>query len=189
MDVKAQTISWPLRHYYHCSACNWAAPQADFDVEPERCPRCGANPDGSNPWPDGVYKAPEHGWTCFHCGETFYHPIPAKRHFGIDQSDDPACKLKGAREHGMLISLRAAEAQLRLYQQEDTNLHRQIYRLNSEHDTALRREEEKGYERGLRDERERCLRIVARIKKDRAGDSPAEVCAGIAADIERCADA
>jgi len=42
MDVKAQTISWPRCHYYHCSACNWAAPQADFDVEPERCPRCDA---------------------------------------------------------------------------------------------------------------------------------------------------
>jgi hypothetical protein len=188
MEVKAQTISWPRRHYYHCSACNWAAPQADFDVEPERCPRCGANPDGSNPWPDGVYKAPEHGWTCFHCGETFYHPIPAKRHFGIDQSDDPACKLKGAREHGMLISLRAAEAQLRLYQQEDTNLHRQIARMASEHGIALRREEEAGYARGLRDERVRSLRIVARIKATLRNGGARNACDEIGADIKDCRD-
>jgi hypothetical protein len=37
---------------------------------------------------------------------------------------------------------------------EDTELHREIYRLKADHATALRREEEKGYARGLRDARQ-----------------------------------
>jgi hypothetical protein len=37
------------------------------------------------------------------------------------------------------------------YQGEDTELHREIQRLQADHAVALRREEEKGYARGLRD--------------------------------------
>jgi hypothetical protein len=40
---------------------------------------------------------------------------------------------------------------VRRYQSEDTDLHREIYRMQADHATALRREEEKGYARGLED--------------------------------------
>lgn len=29
-----------------------------------------------------TYTPPEHGWTCFHCGETFKTPGAARLHFG-----------------------------------------------------------------------------------------------------------
>jgi len=35
---------------------------------------------------------PEHGWTCFHCGETFMKPGLARRHFGVHPDILPACE-------------------------------------------------------------------------------------------------
>lgn len=32
---------------------------------------------------DKDYLKPEHGWTCFHCGETFTTPGSARDHWGI----------------------------------------------------------------------------------------------------------
>lgn len=57
------------------------------------------------------YVTPEHGWTCFHCGETFTHHIPARRHFGANPSGKPACQLN-SEDRGLLIALRAAERDL-----------------------------------------------------------------------------
>lgn len=37
---------------------------------------------GLLPSPELAYTAPEHGWTCFHCGETFKTPGAARLHFG-----------------------------------------------------------------------------------------------------------
>jgi hypothetical protein len=91
-----------------------------------------------------TYMPPEHGWTCFHCGETFTHQMAARLHFGASIHDEPKCQISAHK-------LRAMEQQLRRYQEEDTDLHREIARMKSDHASALRREEEKGYERGLRD--------------------------------------
>jgi hypothetical protein len=94
-----------------------------------------------------TYPAPPHGWTCFHCGETFMHANAARLHFGASIYDEPKCQISAHR-------LRAMEAELRRYREEDTGLHRQIARMQADHAVALRREEEKGYARGLRDARD-----------------------------------
>lgn len=54
----------------------------------------------------------------------------------------------GPGDTGRLLELEAA---LRRYREEDTDLHRELARLRGEHRLALKREEEAGYARGLRD--------------------------------------
>lgn len=39
----------------------------------------------------GHYPMPAHGWTCFHCGETFRSPGAARRHFGEKPDGATAC--------------------------------------------------------------------------------------------------
>lgn len=93
-------------------------------------------------------KVPEHGWTCFHCGDhfapTFGGQQSARHHFGDHPTEDPACRIN-ARQ------FRAMQDLVRRYQDEDTEVHREIQRLQADHAVALRREEEKGYARGLED--------------------------------------
>lgn len=62
-NAAQNVVVWPLRWHYHCAACGWTAPQSDFLTAPLRCPRCGALPDGSDPWPHGTCNAPKDGWT------------------------------------------------------------------------------------------------------------------------------
>lgn len=83
-------------------------------------------------------------WRCFHCDETFTDAKEAALHFGTTQAQKPACQLN-------LKWLRYVERQLERYRDEDTDLHRQMHAMASRHQTELRREEEKGYARGLRD--------------------------------------
>lgn len=98
---------------------------------------------------------PEHGWTCFHCGETFKTPGGARDHFGFDQSRDPACRIKLGAERGLLMALRKAEAELARdcegNAQEVASVLMQMRKLQSRHADALRSAEELGYERGLAD--------------------------------------
>lgn len=97
------------------------------------------------------YPTPDAGWTCFHCGENFPGNLAghkmAQLHFGTSIYDEPKCQISAHR-------LRDMEAQLRRYRDEDTDLHREISRLQSDHALALRREEELGYARGLKDGRD-----------------------------------
>jgi hypothetical protein len=86
-------------------------------------------------------------WRCFHCGEVFCNAEEAAEHFGTRQGADPACTIDVAK-------FREMEKRCALYAEEDTDLHRQIHRMSAEHQTALRREEEAGYARGLRDGRD-----------------------------------
>lgn len=101
-------------------------------------------------------------WRCFHRDEVFTTEESARDHFGYTQFADPGCIIdkvaveeggKPERGRGLLMALRKAEAELARYREEDTDLHRAIHRLQGEHATALRREEERGYDRGLRDAR------------------------------------
>lgn len=88
------------------------------------------------------------GWVCFHCWEffppTFAGQQTAMHHFGEYPTEDPACRIN-ARQ------FRALQDRCRSYESEDTLLHREIAKLEAEHAVALRREEEKGYARGLAD--------------------------------------
>lgn len=93
-----------------------------------------------------TYPTPPEGWTCFHCGEHFGPSFrgwqEARNHFGDNVRGDAFCQYTAKQ-------VRVLEDLLRSYQEEDTPRDRVIHRLQSEHAVALRREEEKGYARGL----------------------------------------
>lgn len=100
-------------------------------------------------------------WRCWFCDEVFTTPGEAGDHFGAKQTDTPGCLIdyrvqleagtNTQRGRGLLMALRRAEEELARYREEDTDLHRQIHGMESKHAVELRREEEKGYARGLRD--------------------------------------
>jgi hypothetical protein len=99
------------------------------------------------------------GWVCFHCWEYFPPTYKGQRdaghHFGSSINHKPACSYTD-------MQIRALEAQLTSYREEDTDLHRHIKKLESDHHIALRREEEKGYARGLKDA---CGEAIAEVIK------------------------
>ena len=90
-------------------------------------------------------------WRCFFCDEVFEDEKKAALHFGAEQmasihskpSDKPACTFT-------VEYVRDLELQLDRYRNEDSDLDRKLYAMEAEHPVALRREEEKGYARGLR---------------------------------------
>lgn len=105
---------------------------------------------------DDTYEAPEHGWTCFHCGEhfpsgTLADQRRARDHFGADPGALAACQIKAGEERGLLMKLRRLELANERYRTEDSDKDREFHALRAQHVVALRRAEEEGYERGLRD--------------------------------------
>ena len=107
---------------------------------------------------EDTYEKPTHGWTCFHCGETFHKVGLAKDHFGATPGDIPGCVLKVqlGPERGLLMALRKVEMELARHIEEDTDLHRALHRAESRHADALMQAEEAGYARGLADGRKEC---------------------------------
>lgn len=97
--------------------------------------------------PDPVY------WRCFHCGETFTRKQErwAREHFGRDSSAEPVCLIRTAGEGALLAALRKAEDELAGYRAEDGEILRAMYAMQADHRQALVREEEKGFERGVKD--------------------------------------
>lgn len=94
------------------------------------------------------------GWRCFHCGEVFTDVAAARLHFGVDQDYEPGCVARVPdEERELLRKIQEQEAELDGYRQEDSAKDRQMAAMRSDHATALLREEEKGYERGIRDVR------------------------------------
>jgi hypothetical protein len=86
-------------------------------------------------------------WRCFYCDETFTDRAAAELHFGPGgalRQDQPACRIN-------IAEYRAMEEIVRRYADDDSDMHRAMYRMQSEHAVALRRAEEDGYARGLRD--------------------------------------
>lgn len=59
-----------------------------------------------------TYKQPEHGWVCFHCGETFKNTGSARDHFGETPKEVPGCIIKAGNEKGLLMELRRTQKQL-----------------------------------------------------------------------------
>lgn len=101
----------------------------------------------------GKYQKPEHGWTCFHCGETFTTVGEAREHFGVDPTREPGCiiKVNLGGERGLLNALRKAEDLLARFQAEDSDVQRLALQEQGRHSEALRQAEEAGYARGLKD--------------------------------------
>jgi hypothetical protein len=95
-------------------------------------------------------------WRCFHCGDAFTKAQEqhARLHFGCEDGDLPVCQMRLPGEHHLLTALRNAYKELRRHRAEDADLMRAIYGMAADHATALRREEERGYEKGLADGRE-----------------------------------
>lgn len=98
-----------------------------------------------SPLPEKVEQS-EETWKCFHCGETFSTQANAELHFGSTQYSQAACQID-------VTKFREMEKLVARYQEEDTDLHREIYALQAKHHLNLQREEEKGYARGLNDAR------------------------------------
>mgnify|MGYP003385712531 CR=1 FL=1 len=103
---------------------------------------------------DNTYQKPAHGWTCFHCGETFTTTGSAQDHFGKTPQARPGCEMKVilGGERGLLSALRRTEDQLARWQNEETDLHKMLAREQSRHGDALMAAEEAGYARGLNDQ-------------------------------------
>jgi hypothetical protein len=56
-----------------------------------------------------IYQAPEHGWTCFHCGEKFTTPGGAKLHFGEPTTKRPVCVATTGEQDGRSDATEPAE--------------------------------------------------------------------------------
>lgn len=99
------------------------------------------------------YPQPEHGWTCFHCGDTFKTYGSARDHFGFDPSSDPACRIKVGAERGLVMALRKAEkanAEITaLLHNESSEGYRIAASQGSRHHEQIMAAEESGYERGF----------------------------------------
>ena len=89
-------------------------------------------------------------WRCFFCNQVFTREVDAAEHFGTTLGAQTACQIKG-HEHDLLHVIRKQEAELARLRAEDTDLTRAMASMQYEHAEALRRAEETGYNRGVRD--------------------------------------
>ena len=103
----------------------------------------------------GFYTKPTHGWTCFHCGETFTTEGAARDHFGFDCSREPACRIKVGEERGLVMALRRAEAEverlLTALHSENGEALAALRRVQSQIGEHARDAEQSGYDKALRD--------------------------------------
>ena len=93
----------------------------------------------------------EREWRCFHCDECFTTKEAALEHFGPHELADPACQIDIGR-------FREMETYFERCQAEDSDSDRQFYAMRADHAQALKREEEKGFERGLKTQLEKISR-------------------------------
>jgi len=101
---------------------------------------------------DGIYPAPDHGWTCFHCGETFKSIGKARDHFGVMPTETPICVI-GAKWGGLPGYIRDLQRELDRYREEDQPIMREIYALGAKHSREIIDAEQRGYDRGFTDGR------------------------------------
>lgn len=87
---------------------------------------------------------PSDTWRCYHCGEVLTTNEGAAEHFGTHERHNAACTID-------ITEYRAMEQRMERYNEEDSDLHRTMYGMQNQHQVALRRAEEEGYAKGLRD--------------------------------------
>lgn len=93
-------------------------------------------------------------WRCFHCGDVFRTSRHAASHFGLDELQTPGCVAVLRHGEGHLLDrIRDLEEQLARYRNEDSDLMRYYHTKMADHAQALIREEERGYNKGVRDGR------------------------------------
>lgn len=88
-------------------------------------------------------------WRCFHCDAVYTNEFEAGIHFGADQAGTCACVMP--HEQHLVEKIRDLERQLDSYRDDRDSIMLSITTLEGQQQDALRREEEKGYERGVRD--------------------------------------
>lgn len=91
-------------------------------------------------------------WRCFHCDAVFTNQYEAGIHFGADVAGTCACVLP--HERHLVEHIRDLEGLLNEYRGDRDQITRSIMTLEADHRSALQREEEKGYARGLSDGRD-----------------------------------
>lgn len=91
-----------------------------------------------------IGDAPAIEWRCFHCDEVFADQSSAAIHFGTHVRHYPVCTIDAAKYREM-------ELLVERHQEEDGPIHRLMHRQASEHAQALRRAEEAGYAKALKD--------------------------------------
>ena len=101
----------------------------------------------------------EAGWRCFHCGATFVDRVAAAEHFGESETSAAACTIDVA-------EYREMEEYTARCRAEDSDTDRAMHRLRAEYGATLRREEEKGYARGLVDGQREVWRPIETAPKD-----------------------
>lgn len=89
-------------------------------------------------------------WRCFHCDTVFLNPKHAAEHFGEDEGSLPACKLTNSEGH-LITYIRKLEKELAAHRREDSDVLRAMYAKESEQTEAVRRAEERGYDRGVQE--------------------------------------
>jgi hypothetical protein len=89
-------------------------------------------------------------WRCFHCDDVFTREQDAAEHFGGTMGALAACQIKG-HEHFLVREIRELERQVAMWVDERVPVLLALEAMRTEHADALRREEEIGYARGLRD--------------------------------------
>ena len=126
-----------------------------FDCFPDTPCGKGYHGEGcaTNVFEDGepATAAPVH-WRCFHCDETFTKAQArwAREHFGAE-GDTPVCLMRVPGEGSLLTALRNAQEELERYRAEDSDLMRALASQASDHGAAVRKAEEDGYAKALRD--------------------------------------
>lgn len=75
-----------------------------------------------------TYETPPHGWTCFHCGETFKQERQARWHFGATATARPGCMLRvdPFEERGFLKLFRREEERAAALEAENAALRREL---------------------------------------------------------------
>lgn len=93
-------------------------------------------------------------WRCFHCGDVFTDEHAARLHFGSDETQAPACQIKGA-EGGLVEALRRAEKDCadawHAIHSEATDSAKAYFGQAARHQEQLRVIEQVGYDRGITD--------------------------------------
>lgn len=89
-------------------------------------------------------------WRCFHCDEVFTNPRHAAEHFGYEEGFTPACKLSISEGH-LITYIRKLEAEINRHRREDSDVLRAMHAREAEQFEAVRRAEERGYDRGVQE--------------------------------------
>lgn len=101
--------------------------------------------------PSSASEANDDGpWRCFYCDEVFTSEQDAEEHFGAQRGSLAGCQLKG-HEHGLLRIVREQEEELAQHRSENTEFIRTMETLKSEQADEVRRAEELGYGRAVRE--------------------------------------